>query len=279
MPTIEELHTAVKVAAPGWSYVPDTGYDPSKVAINPSSRKRQRTGPGEGTVDPTAAADWTLRQQTAAQRHFAELDRDNHKTHQIATPKTLLGDKKQSTNVKRILQSGKDFAYYLEEEEALLSQKGLTVSSESAAVKKAGPRSLKAPAAKRKSAVVASNVATMTSDISSQPTPETSRTVVQDVAGHSVTASEVAAREATLMDPGPPLSISSDEIDALLSAPPLTYNMARSEPPPASAPRPRMFCEICGFWGRVRCMKCGARVCSVVCKDTHDESRCVKFYA
>jgi zinc finger HIT domain-containing protein 1 len=74
-------------------------------------------------------------------------------------------------------------------------------------------------------------------------------------------------------------SPSEAEIQALLNAPPLTYNQARSAPPPADAPPPRRFCEVCGYFGRARCMKCGVMTCSVMCKDTHDEQRCLKFYA
>ena len=72
---------------------------------------------------------------------------------------------------------------------------------------------------------------------------------------------------------------SEAEMEALLSAPPLTYNQARAAPPPPGAPPPRRFCETCGYWGRVKCMKCGAMTCSVACKDDHDQFKCLKMYA
>ena len=75
----------------------------------------------------------------------------------------------------------------------------------------------------------------------------------------------------------PPLPTQA-EIDALLAAPPLSYNAARAAPTTSTAP-PRQFCEICGYWGRARCMKCGVRVCGLECKTQHDETRCAKFYA
>ena len=75
-----------------------------------------------------------------------------------------------------------------------------------------------------------------------------------------------------------PLAPSAKEIDALLSAPPLSYNAARSAPPPPHQPQ-RHFCEICGYWGTIKCMKCGARVCGLECKGAHDDGRCLKFYA
>lgn len=75
-----------------------------------------------------------------------------------------------------------------------------------------------------------------------------------------------------------PAAPSAEELDALLSAPPLSYNAARSAPPPPHKPQ-RQFCEICGYWGTIKCMKCGARVCGLECKGAHDDGRCLKFYA
>lgn len=75
----------------------------------------------------------------------------------------------------------------------------------------------------------------------------------------------------------PPLPTQA-EVDALLAAPPLSYNASRAGPTTNTAP-PRQFCEMCGYWGRARCMKCGVRVCGLECKTQHDETRCLKFYA
>lgn len=76
---------------------------------------------------------------------------------------------------------------------------------------------------------------------------------------------------------GPPLPTEA-EIEALLAAPPLSYNAARAAPSTSTVP-PRQFCEICGYWGRARCMKCGARICGVDCKNQHEETNCQKFWA
>jgi zinc finger HIT domain-containing protein 1 len=69
-----------------------------------------------------------------------------------------------------------------------------------------------------------------------------------------------------------------EEMQALLDAPPLTYNASRSAPGPASV-APRSFCELCGYWGRYKCLKCGAKTCSVDCEAVHVADRCLKFYA
>lgn len=65
------------------------------------------------------------------------------------------------------------------------------------------------------------------------------------------------------------------EIAALLSAPPLSYTEARggwSQRYPV-----RVFCGVCGYWGRVKCIKCGARVCALDCLELHREE-CITRY-
>ena len=56
---------------------------------------------------------------------------------------------------------------------------------------------------------------------------------------------------------------------------PLAYAAARAD---ASRLPARTFCEICGFWGRYVCLRCGARVCDIECKGTHEETRCQRFW-
>ncbi|KAI1487761.1 hypothetical protein F5X96DRAFT_126833 [Biscogniauxia mediterranea] len=80
----------------------------------------------------------------------------------------------------------------------------------------------------------------------------------------------------------PPLP-SDPELRALLSAPPLSYLEVRALSSSSSSrqqqryPPPRVFCEVCGYWGRVRCLKCGARACALDCLEAHREE-CVTRY-
>ncbi|KAI1757041.1 hypothetical protein F4782DRAFT_548056 [Xylaria castorea] len=79
----------------------------------------------------------------------------------------------------------------------------------------------------------------------------------------------------------PPLP-SDEELRALLAAPPLSYLEARGTWPPNTGGDGRQyptraFCVVCGYWGRVRCMKCGTRVCALECLETHQEE-CVTRY-
>ncbi|KAI9670333.1 MAG: hypothetical protein M1831_006547 [Alyxoria varia] len=74
--------------------------------------------------------------------------------------------------------------------------------------------------------------------------------------------------------PAPP---SQSELEFLLSAPPLSYSAAAAQPSQSTIP-PRKFCEMCGYWGQVRCTKCGVRVCGLECKEGHDETGCQRFW-
>lgn len=72
-----------------------------------------------------------------------------------------------------------------------------------------------------------------------------------------------------------PTMPSDEELRKLLAHPPLNYGEVTGdwdEKYPV-----RMFCEVCGYWGRVRCMKCGTRVCALECLETHREE-CVTRY-
>ncbi|EAA64927.1 hypothetical protein AN2095.2 [Aspergillus nidulans FGSC A4] len=77
---VEVLPNASKSnATPGWTYVPDKGFDPAKAAIAPT------TGRKRGIRDP-ARTDVSSRQANAIVRHLAELDRENHRDVAIAIP-------------------------------------------------------------------------------------------------------------------------------------------------------------------------------------------------
>ncbi len=181
---------------------------------------------------------------------------------------------KITPSVRRILQSQKTFMNHLADEEALLAQQHQ-------------PQLVHTPsqqtnAAGRRSSIKGKNTkAAMTPHARPSPSaalPSTSR-------GSSMAApapSSLALRDRdeadpllkTYTPPRPPSPI----LDEILSAPALPYAAARSKPSALGHP-PRRFCEICGYWGKVRCLKCGARVCGLECKRTHDDHRCPRFFA
>lgn len=80
MYSVEVLPNSSTHLTPGWTYVPDRGFDPAKAAITPSiGRKR-------GIRDPGGRADLSSRQTNAIVRHLAELDRENHRDVHIPVP-------------------------------------------------------------------------------------------------------------------------------------------------------------------------------------------------
>lgn len=65
-------------------------------------------------------------------------------------------------------------------------------------------------------------------------------------------------------------------MDAQGPGQPLGYAASASRP---SARPKRVFCEICGYWGKYKCQKCSARYCGLQCGGVHSETKCNKFYA
>lgn len=81
MPHVEVLPNSAAAVAPGWTYVVDTGYDPSKVAINPKNKKRAAANPNQRGENELSS-----RQQTAIARRIAELNSDNDPKQTIPIP-------------------------------------------------------------------------------------------------------------------------------------------------------------------------------------------------
>lgn len=68
-------------------------------------------------------------------------------------------------------------------------------------------------------------------------------------------------------------------MEQLLAEPPLSYNAARATLDENDDRPARQFCGICGYWGRVKCLKCGARTCGLECYRVHEDTKCDRFYA
>ncbi|KAL9123689.1 MAG: hypothetical protein Q9217_006904 [Psora testacea] len=247
MPHIDILPTSTSIASPGYALVPDTRGLPQPAAPPIAGRKRAARNTG------FAGGDTTVRQQNAVLKHLAELDKDSHRDVQMPVPskqKDHAGKgpaRKMTSNVRRILMSQKTFANHLADEEAAIAQQVQN-----------GPSSMPKPATLQK--------------ISSTPAGGPITTANSTPAANDPLANEPLLRSYV------PEAPSAELMDAVTSAPPLSYSAARATLPANSKP-PRHFCEICGYWGTIKCLKCGARVCGLECKGAHDDGRCLKFYA
>ncbi len=178
--------------------------------------------------------------------------------------------------VRRILMSQKTFANHLADEEAALS--ALAQQPLATHIPRPASKVTKTPVSRLK----------RSSTSASTPAPTPPEPTAQEVLPSPAIMPYAMAPPSTITpsqdDANPllrsyvPSAPSEATLDALVAAPPLSYNMARARPSSSGRPQ-RHFCEICGYWGRVKCMKCGARVCGLECKGTHDEGRCLRFYA
>jgi zinc finger HIT domain-containing protein 1 len=73
---------------------------------------------------------------------------------------------------------------------------------------------------------------------------------------------------------------SDEELEKLLEIKPLSYIEAKGGWTEEDRRKPvRRFCEVCGYWGRVRCGRCGGRVCALECLGTHQEECFTRYGA
>jgi zinc finger HIT domain-containing protein 1 len=284
MPHIEVLQTEKSTAAPGWAYVYDRPVDPSKAAIDPTSNARGKGGRAQRAAATTTVASGELsrREQIAIQRRLTELDKDGGsgkevaipakwKDFQIATEGNGVGlwgkGRKMTTNVRRVLLSEKTFSHHLEDEEAKLALARETRVEPRRLDPRRAKKDDRTPGSKR-----ASISAVAEDDVEMNDAPE------DTLATPASPAPASAPPDDPLLAIETPTALSAEELEELLSQPPLSYNAARAAPPGMNAPPQRKFCEMCGYWGRVKCLKCGARVCGLDCKEMHDND-CRKRFA
>ncbi|KAJ4291144.1 hypothetical protein N0V90_010342 [Kalmusia sp. IMI 367209] len=269
MPHVEVLPNSSASLAPGWTYVVDTGYDPSKIAINPKNKKRAAANPNQ-----RGEHELSSRQQTAIARRIAELNRDNDPKQSISVPGktyflpvlvlTGIVAIPKTQNARRIIQYQRQIKHWLDDEEAQLAlvqqapqPRSTTIASRLAA------QPLRRP----------SIMATV------PPTPSEATPAPVAATPKKPMASHMDLDDDPLLDidSSMPPPINPAELDALLSAPPLSYAASHVAPPPPGGPPPRHFCDNCGYWGKIRCLKCGVRVCGMECKDAHEATRCLKW--
>jgi zinc finger HIT domain-containing protein 1 len=284
-----EIATAKTTAAPGWAYVPDTG--PINGGNQPANRKRARNAPG------LSLGDLSARQEAKIRKEVEALDKDNGRDAAIPLPVksgrgkssktpmtgvrqdadayTFLAQAKHTPNVRKILQSQKTFTNHLDDFLALQALAEANTASANASKRQTtGNRKDSTPNASGSGAKQPAATTTSVGD----DTPMTNANlepVLPPPSEHPAPPPPHPADDNPLLQSRVPEPPSDEELRRLLAHPPLTYVEASGNYD-GTYPA-RVFCEVCGYWGRVRCMKCGTRVCALDCLDTHKED-CVTRY-
>lgn len=304
-----------KSSAPGWAYVPVNNGGSGTASHQPASRKRIRTEIGSNHHETTARQDAKVARDVAAldkenhrevsipipprNRDVAGRGRVYSKCYHINVLRspTIANQSKMTIGVRRILQSAKTFANHLADYEAHLALNG---SSQVAPFVRPAPVSLASsnpagtvkPRSHRKKDPNEPLAPTPLRKVSTAPkgTPIKSESDAKDNPVPDSTSS-LSLGTSTLPPPHPrdddPLLISKipqlpsqEEIDALLAVPPLSYHEAKGSLTEEDRRKPvRRFCEVCGYWGRVRCTRCGGRVCALECLHVHQEECFTRYGA
>ncbi|KAL0474711.1 hypothetical protein QR685DRAFT_432961 [Neurospora intermedia] len=297
--------------APGWAYVPDTGLTPAAAAaLQPLNRKRAARDKAN-----VGAPDLTARQDAKIRKDLEALDKDSHRDAQIPIPPKAGGTRaqnKHTPNVRKILQSQKTFANHLDDYQAFLA---LAESNPqlAAQVNKPTPTSTTTATTTARKSPAPSTITTATIEEtitpdSSEPfplprpdtptslepsttaTPPPTTTEQPKLQSYPPDGTILPAYNRPPPTPHPgdddPLLVSrvppfptDEELRALITAPPLSYLEARAQWTEEEEGRypARRFCEVCGYWGRVKCIKCGARVCALECLEAHREECLVRY--
>ncbi|KAG6005199.1 hypothetical protein E4U21_000328 [Claviceps maximensis] len=247
-----ELASARTTSAPGWAYVPDTAIAAGSAGIQPANRKRARhlTGGGLSVKDVTARSEAKIR------REVEVLERDGNKDNSIPLPmKSGRASTKFTPNVRKVMQSQKTFANHLDDYLALQAlTEATSATNKRLNVNKKDTGSSSAPKPYASEDVAMANAMDLP-PILAPPYEDPPASLPGD-------------RDVLLVSRVPQLP-TDEELRKLLSQPPLPYLEALGEVD-ETYPR-RAFCEVCGYWGRVRCSKCGTRVCALDCLETHRE--------
>lgn len=178
---------------------------------------------------------------------------------------TEVAQGKHTPNVRKIMQSQKTFTNYLDDFVALQSstEANNNTSNNPARAAAANTNTKRPPPGKRDASTL------------KQPAAEQD-TIMTDTELPSILPPQYKPAPATHPSDNNPLLASrvpelpsDQELRQLLAQPPLTYGEARGT---WEVKYPtRAFCQVCGYWGRVKCTKCGTRVCALECLETHRE--------
>ncbi|KAF9879188.1 hypothetical protein CkaCkLH20_03421 [Colletotrichum karsti] len=272
---VYELASAKRTSAPGWAYVPDTGVNPAAAALQPANRKRA----ARNKANPSAS-DLSVRQEAKIRKELEALDKDCGRDASIPVPaKGGRAQTKSTPNVRKILQSQKTFHNHLDDHLALLSH------AENAPAPHPNQHTKRNAAAKRsKTSTPKPSAAAELEDVEMTPAPPPAEEDSAEAPAPVLAPYDKPPPPAHPGDDDPLLASrvpeppTDEELRWLLRQPMLSFWDARAEWADEDTRYPtRTFCEVCGYWGRVKCMKCGTRVCALDCLETHREECATRY--
>ena len=264
MPLIEELPvTQTSRISHGWAYVPDTGAPIA--AMQAGGRKR---GAPRDADNKILYSNPTIKQQKATQQRLERLGEDNWSKQTVPLP-ARSRTKKSTQNVRRILASERQFKHWHDEQVAQLAQTGSATMAPPVAGTTLAPSRRTSGAQQL--------------PMNPPPKPSTPRIKtepsVPPPSSLLITTVEESV-EPLLATRGIPRLPSKRLMDALLAEPPLSYDATAAKPLEPNKKMPaRHFCSVCGYWGKVRCKRCGERTCGLMeCWKGHEAACAVPAY-
>lgn len=184
-----------------------------------------------------------------------------------------------TANVRRILTYQRTFAHYLADEEAQIAQTGGQSTTYSVPPQRVGaarttgqkqantPTKMGPPPTPSESKFASSSPLVKQESSSNEDGNQLPRSLGGAVDKLPITP----YNNEPLLKSSVPKPPSERVMAALLAEPPLSYSAARAKPSTLGQP-PRSFCAICGYWGKIRCKKCGERTCGLLeCYQLHDK--------
>lgn len=308
-----EVAGARTTHAPGWAYVPDMTASAAAAQHHQNQQQQQATSRKRARNQPAlSSSDVSARRDARVQKELAQLNRDSNNVRDasggggggIIPVPSKTPQARGTPNVRKILASQKTFANHLDDFEA---QRAHLENNPAAAQAAAANQALvartqlqhlstkppKRPGGQKKAAAAAAAAPKVEAaqdvemaDADAADAAVTPSVLPTDAESAILTPYTRPAPAAHAADADPLLETNSwvpplptdDELRELMTALPLNYNQARATwgPDDAQYP-PRHFCELCGYWGRVRCMKCGTRVCALDCLELHRQECVTRF--
>lgn len=204
--------------------------------------------------------------------------------------RTGAGQTKSTPNVRKILQSQKTFHNHLDDYLAYLSHAESTPAPHpnQHTARPVGKPPHPNQHAKRNAAAKRSKTSTPKpaepEDLEMTPAPSVAAAAAEETSGPVLAPydkppppSHPGDEDPLLVSKVPELP-TDEELRRLLRQPMLSFWDARAEWTDEDTRYPtRTFCEVCGYWGRVKCMKCGTRVCALDCLETHREECATRY--